>query len=325
MSTVEPFDALLAVAVLLAAALALSLRRRVAVVTTFLVLGVLLAAVWARLGAPDVALAEAVIASGVTGALLIATITQVGEGAAAPRRPVVTTVAGVVAGLAAVLALGRALLASPGDVGPDHLGVVAQRVVVEEAVVGHPVTAVLLELRAYDTLLEVAVLAAAALVAVTLAGSVPSPPEPDRAVRPALSAFVDLAAPVVVLVAGWLLVAGTTRPGGAFQAGAMLAGLLVLLHVTGRRVRLPGGWWLRALVVVGLLCFVGVGAVTAVATGRWLALQGGGAGTVILALEAVLAVGIGVALAVLVLSGGRGSESTASETETETADAGGAR
>lgn len=304
MTGAGPLDLLLAGAVVLTAALAVTLRRRSAVVATFLVLGILLAAVWARLGAPDVALAEAVIASGVTGALLIATLSRIGTSGPRPAASRTTTVLGALAALAAVVALGRALLAAPSEPGTDHLGLLAQRTIEAEAVVGHPVTAVLLELRAYDTLLEVAVLAAAAVVALTLRGPSAPPAPTDAAVRPVLGAFVDLVAPAVVLAAGWLLVAGTARPGGAFQAGAMLAGLLVLLHVTGRRVRLPGGRGLRVLVGAGLVCFVAVGALTAVTTGRWFAITGAGAGGVILALEAVLALGIGTALAVLVLTGG---------------------
>jgi uncharacterized MnhB-related membrane protein len=43
-------------------------------IVMFIVFGLLLALVWARLNAPDVALAEAAIGAGLTGALLLTTV-----------------------------------------------------------------------------------------------------------------------------------------------------------------------------------------------------------------------------------------------------------
>jgi len=75
-------DGLLVVLLLLVAALALGHRRIFACAVLFIVFGLLLAVVWLRLGAPDVALAEAAIGAGITGALVIATLSRL----AAPRR-----------------------------------------------------------------------------------------------------------------------------------------------------------------------------------------------------------------------------------------------
>ncbi|RMI08956.1 DUF4040 domain-containing protein, partial [Cellulomonas triticagri] len=72
-------DLLLAAAVLVAAVATLLARGRTAGVMLFLVLGLLLTLVWGRLGAPDVALAEAAIASGATGALLVSAVTARGR------------------------------------------------------------------------------------------------------------------------------------------------------------------------------------------------------------------------------------------------------
>lgn len=58
-------------AVITAAAVALLVRDRLASVVTFILLGGLLAALWASVRAPDVALAEAAIGTGVTSALLV--------------------------------------------------------------------------------------------------------------------------------------------------------------------------------------------------------------------------------------------------------------
>lgn len=69
--TIGVLDVAAGAGVLAAAALALTTRRRLVAAVAFLVFGTLLALVWALLQAPDVALAEAVLGAGVTGALLI--------------------------------------------------------------------------------------------------------------------------------------------------------------------------------------------------------------------------------------------------------------
>ncbi len=94
----------------------------------------------------------------------------------------------------------------------------------------HPVTAVLLGFRAYDTLLEVAVVLLAVLAASAAAGGALASAAPASAV---LRALVNVLVPAMLLVAGYFLWAGTTQPGGAFQAGAVLAAAGVLLRLAG--------------------------------------------------------------------------------------------
>lgn len=48
-------------------------------IVLFIVFGLTLAIVWARLGAPDIALAEAAIGAGLTGALLLSTLGKLSE------------------------------------------------------------------------------------------------------------------------------------------------------------------------------------------------------------------------------------------------------
>lgn len=69
-------DSLLVLMVLLVAGLSLWHRHIFACAVLFIVFSLLLALVWLRLAAPDVALAEAAIGAGVTGALLIATLSR---------------------------------------------------------------------------------------------------------------------------------------------------------------------------------------------------------------------------------------------------------
>lgn len=297
-------DGLLVGGVLVAAALALFAPRRETAVTAFLVMGLLLAVVWALLGAPDVALAEAALAAGVTGALLLDAVTDRDRGPPGRRlgpRWLLPVAGGALAAVAAFV-LGVAALETgpPGgaDTGAEALGQQA-RDRAGESGVAHPVTAVLLAFRAYDTLLEVAVLALAVLVAVALPPRETVAPARAAMRRPVLDGLVRVVTPVVALAAAWLLVAGSTGPGGAFQAGALLAGVLVLLRLSGMPVAVPAGRWLRPAVLLGPAAFVAVAALGLVLGGGWLQLPAAWAGGVILALEVLLMASIGAGLAVL--------------------------
>jgi energy-converting hydrogenase B subunit D len=66
-------DALLVLILLWVAWAALASRDLFRGIVLFIAFGLVLAMVWVRLGAPDVALAEAAIGAGLTGALLLAT------------------------------------------------------------------------------------------------------------------------------------------------------------------------------------------------------------------------------------------------------------
>ncbi|TVR97788.1 MAG: sodium:proton antiporter [Rhodospirillales bacterium] len=99
----------------------------------------------------------------------------------------------------------------------------------------NPVTAVLLDFRGYDTFLEVGVLLVAAIGVLALAGRETQ----VEAVPPAARTLVHgvllrLLLPLMVLVGLWMLWAGTSQPGGAFQAGAVLGAALILMALAGR-------------------------------------------------------------------------------------------
>jgi uncharacterized MnhB-related membrane protein len=65
------FDLLLAAALLWSGWRSLSVDRLDRAIILFIAFGLLMALAWARLGAPDVGLAEAAIGAGLTGALLL--------------------------------------------------------------------------------------------------------------------------------------------------------------------------------------------------------------------------------------------------------------
>lgn len=68
------FDLLLGLTLCLTAILALSSRELFRAIVMFIVFGLLMALVWVRLEAPDIALAEAAIGAGLTGVLLLDTL-----------------------------------------------------------------------------------------------------------------------------------------------------------------------------------------------------------------------------------------------------------
>ncbi|MBY6362746.1 hydrogen gas-evolving membrane-bound hydrogenase subunit E [Rhodococcoides corynebacterioides] len=301
MTAAVVLDALLAAGVLVTAVVALWHRERAASVTVFLGFGVLLTAIWARLGAPDVALAEAALAAGVTGALMTTVVAgRTRSTAPASRSSRAVDVAEGAVAVGVGVALTAVTVGAMRSAAPVLTGDVATEAL-PDSVVAHPVTAVLLDFRTYDTMLEIVVLAVAALAAVsTLRDAAPALSVPvDR--RPVLTAAVAALTPVLGVLAAWLLVAGSDRPGGAFQSGAVVTGIVLLTVLTGT-LRLPSARTTRLLLAVGSTVFLVVALATALTTG-WLTLENPWGGTAVVALEAVLAVSIGVCLAVLALAG----------------------
>ena len=166
--------------------------------------------------------------------------------------------------------------------------------------VAHPVTAVLLNFRGYDTLLEVAVLLLALLGILAIADEEEKAP-PVAPGEPVLQTLARLAVPLMILTAGYLLWAGAHRPGGAFQAGAVLAAAAVLLKLA----RLLPAWTrpgllLRVGLAGGFFIFLAV-AVALLAEGKLLQYPPSWAGSLILLIEAGLTLSLGLILAGLFL------------------------
>ena len=165
--------------------------------------------------------------------------------------------------------------------------------------VTHPVTAVLLNYRGYDTLLEIAVLLLALLAILAVVDDAPA--SPSRVAHPVLQALARLAVPLMIVVAVYLLWAGAVRPGGAFQAGAVLAAAAVLLHLVG----LLPGWsrprlGLRIGLAAGFVLFLAVAA-GLLTQGSLLQYPPAAAGVLILLIESGLTVSLALILAGLFL------------------------
>lgn len=272
------------------------LFRAIALLIT---LGLFMALCWARLEAVDVALAEAAIGSGLTGALLLNAHRELH--ASHPHRPHRLGFGRL--GLAALTltlaaALGWGVLAG-GPPGAEPGAQVRERL--GESGVGNPVTAVLLNFRSYDTLLEVVVLLLGLVGVWTVSRD---PALPRRPLGPADSPLVvslfRWLGPLSVLVAAYLLWAGAHAPGGAFQAAAVLAGFIVLLCLAGRLVPDPAPpAWLRGLLLLGPATFCAVAWGVMAAGGGLLEYPPGRAGTLILIIESTLSLSLALILALL--------------------------
>ena len=204
----------------------------------------------------------------------------------------------VLAGLAALMAWIVTRPVQPGRDVPAHIAGS-----IGDSGVSHPVTAVLLNFRGYDTLLELVVLLVA-LAGVRCLAPLP-PPRGGAPVGGVLSELASLLLPVLVLVALYLLWAGASRPGGAFQGGALLAaaGILALLAGRDRFLwRFEHRLWPLASLGVGVFLIVAAG--TLGGSGVLLGLPPGHAGTLILVIEGFALFSIAVTLVALFLGTG---------------------
>ena len=298
------FDSLLGLGLLILAAWALSCTGLYKAIVVFVAFGLLFALVWVRVNAPDIALAEAAIGAGITGALLLATLPRLS--AAAENKPVSLRDKAVTAEplhwlipalllVPVVAGLGYVMWHLP-DPAPGLSREVAANL--NASGVDNPVTAVLLNFRAYDTLLELMVMLMALLGVWSVKGialhRVSGQP------GPVLDTLVRVLPSFMILVAAYLLWTGGHAPGGAFQAGSILGAIGVLLLVVNRQ--LPGpwlGWPLRLAMLAGPGLFVAIAVVSLLAQGQMLQYPPALAGAVILALEAVATLSIGITLAAL--------------------------
>ena len=232
-------------------------------IVTYVVFGLLLAVAWARMGSPDLAMAEAAIGAGVTGALIMVAywrlrrIAPIEPAEPSPRR---SRLAAVIALLSTgtVTAIG---LAAVGALGPGGIAGYALAEALPTTGLGNPITGVLVVFRNLDTVLEMAVLLAAFLAVRAVLGErgepLGLPPAQDARL---VTAMVTVVAPLSLIVAIYLLRAGSQLPGGAFQAGALLAACGVVLVLAGRlRAGAEAGPWVRAGLVVGTVVFSLVG------------------------------------------------------------------
>lgn len=327
------FDSLLGFALLWLAWQALSSPDLFRAIVLFIAFGLLMALVWIRLDAMDVALAEAAIGAGLTGALLLATLArletknetkmlldkkqparvmteslqpnkslQLDESPQPEYKSVkIQTLFWILLMLLlSVLLTGLvyAVLTVPQNA--PGLGVWALENL-KMSGVSNPVTAVLLNYRGYDTLLEMSVLLLVLIGVWSLGGA---PKQRKSFPGPVLSLLSNLLVPLLIMVAGYLLWVGAHAPGGAFQGGSVLGAAGVLLLLTGWRLGSRfAGLPLRIVLIAGLGVFIVSGIVFIMSGRHFLEYPALFSGSIILLIEAAATLSIGITLAALFLGG----------------------
>lgn len=167
--------------------------------------------------------------------------------------------------------------------------------------VTNPVTAVLVNFRAYDTLLEIAVLLIVVIAVLPVHNH--KTPLVQRTVESnhalVLLALQRWIAPAVLMFAGYLLWVGANQPGGAFQAGALLAAACLLMFQAGAYRINYTSIMARSLMALGLAVFVAVGIALIYLEGNLLKFPADNAGLLILLIEGSATVSIAIAFASL--------------------------
>jgi multisubunit Na+/H+ antiporter MnhB subunit len=279
-------------------------RRAYSAAVGFVAYGLLLALVWVRLAAVDVALTEAALGSGLTGLLLLgaagrATGETSAEVAVAPGPWLRWLIGLACAVLTAVLATVVLLLPEPA---PTLAPVVAEELPATGVL--NPITGVLLAFRAIDTLLETVVLVPALIGVWSLGldrdwGGRPGSLSPLRSNGP-LTLMARVLPPFGILVGIHLLWIGADDPGGKFQGAAILAAMWVLVLMAGlREPPIVTSRPLRLALVFGPLVFIGIGLAGMWLAEAFLAYPPGYAKPLILAIEVALTLSVAVVLGLL--------------------------
>ena len=303
MTGVTLFAIALAALLLAVAVWILVARTAFTATVAFIVYGLLLALVWVALPRVDVALTEAAIGSGVTGVLLL--------GAAARLRATET----ISADPSLPLKLVSAGLVRPGFGRPcsrhaesagrsSHACSRSDRNLAETGL-GNPVAGVLFAYRALDTLLEKVVVVLALIGVWSLT--------PDRAwggvpglrlyAQPSgtLTLLAQVLPPIGIMLGIYMFWTGADNPGGAFQGGALLAAMWLLVMIARLQPVPPISLGsLRFLVTVGPFIFLAIGFAGFALAGAFLAYPPDYAKPLIVLAETGLTLSIGVTLALLV-------------------------
>ena len=279
-------------------------RETFAAVAGFIAYGLLLTLAWVALSAVDVAMTEAAIGAGLTGALLIGAASRLRGGGYAElgtrRGPVARALAIAASiGVSAVLVVCLRWLPEPA---PTLVADVAMGM--PWTGVGNPITAVLLAFRAMDTLLEAIVLLLALIGVWSLAPDAAwgGRPEVSHQADPqgVLAYVARVLPPVGIVVAVYILWVGADEPGGKFQGATVLASMWLLVMMAGLAQAPPiGKASLRAWLVAGPLVFIAIGFYGAFAAGAFLAYPHGFAKPLIVVIEIALMPSLAVTLALL--------------------------
>lgn len=281
-------------------------RDTFAAVAGFIPYGLLLTLAWLVLRAVDVALTEAAIGAGLTGALLIRAASRLRSTESAARAETPGLATRVAAGLAAAGVAGgvAACLLSLPDPAPTLAPQVAQEI--HRTGVGNPITAVLLSFRAVDTLLEAIVLLFGVVGVWSLASDAcwGGRPGVAQAVGPndILVYLARVLPPIGVVIGIYIFWVGADHPGGKFQGATVIAAMWLLVMMSGLRdAPSTGRRRLRAVLILGPMVFIALGLLGVPAAGALLAYPDGWAKPWIIVIEAALLPSLAVTLVLLLV------------------------
>ncbi len=279
-------------------------------IVLFITFGLILSLTWVRLEAPDIAIAEAAVGAGLAGVMLVDALRMIknpsrhqatDDWQQISRLPLLHKMISFAVVLTLMSLLLMTLLTLP-RVGKGLAGLVNAELAASGT--AHPVTAVLLNFRGYDTWLELGILLLAVFGVLCIRrssglGAVALP----ATTTPILASMVMLITPFILLVSGYLLWRGAFAPGGAFQAGVVLGAGSILLWMAGypSLTILPDKAW-RGLIILGFLAFLVFGSFSFLTTGVFLAYDPEHGSVQILLLETAATVSIGAGLAGLMLA-----------------------
>ena len=294
----------LALLILAMAAWTIAVLDTFASVIGFVTYGLLLTLVWVRLALPDVALTEAAMGGGLTGALLIGAAARLRrtEATVLERPGVFTRTLAAVLSATVTAALSFCVLNLPD---PAPTLAPAAAVKLGSIGVGNPVTAVLLAYRSMDTLLEAIVVLIAlfgvwSLAHVRFWGGCPQL-RTHADSEGILAYFARILPPIGIIVGVYIFWIGADFPGGKFQGATILAAMWLLVIGAGLAHFPPvSRIWLRILLVAGPLVFMVIGFAGLVTAGAVFAYADGFAKPLILAIEIALMPTLVLALALLV-------------------------
>jgi multisubunit Na+/H+ antiporter MnhB subunit len=314
METIElislSIDILIALSLIWLALTAICSKNLFNAIVMFILFGLIMALAWIRLNAPDVALAEAALGAGITGAILLETLRKLK--AIEPLSIIndreinqdkfyryLKLFTGLILSGLALLTINIILPLA------DNNAIKSPQVFENMAVSGveNPVTAVLLNFRGYDTFLEVFVLYVALLGAWSIGdiaeANTQAIPKKENFI---LVVLIKLLTPMLIMVATYILWVGSFKPGGAFQSGSILAGAAVFMGLAGWQVlkKIPAKL-IRILVIIGPLYFVSVLVFTTFIQGTVLKYSIDYSGVTIFSIEALSTISIFIILFLLYL------------------------
>lgn len=263
MSVTTILEIVLGAVVLGLAVWTIAVRETYSAAVGFVAYGLLVSLIWVRLDAIDVALTETAIGGGLGGVLLLGAAARLREteaGSAGPPSGMMRACAATLSGaLAAGIAVAVLLL-------PDPAPTLATTAAANAGAtsLGNPVTNVLMAFRAMDTMLEKVVLLLAVVGVWSLAPDSAWGGHPGQRHRSdpkgVLAFLARLLPPIGIVVGIYVFWTGADHPGGAFQGGAILASMWLLVIMAGLTDAPPiSGRRLRLALIAGPGLFLSVG------------------------------------------------------------------